>query len=177
MHSIENVPKTHALLEVYINNNDSDFIDIITQSVEKHNGSVLNNRFPDAGFDLYFPEDEIVNSVKTKFVSMDVMCQMKIYDPIRDKWVFTSYYLYPRSSLCKTPLSIANHVGIIDSGYRGNITGGFRNLSPNSYHIERYTRLLQICSNDLRPIVVNIINIDQLETSTRQAGGFGSTGV
>ena len=37
MHSVENVSKTHALLEVYINNNDSDFIDIVTRSVEKHN--------------------------------------------------------------------------------------------------------------------------------------------
>ena len=31
------------------------------------------------------------------------------------------YYLYPRSSISKTPLILANSVGIIDSGYRGNI--------------------------------------------------------
>tara|TARA_Y100000992_G_C21198301_1_gene459093 strand:- start:60 stop:593 length:534 start_codon:yes stop_codon:yes gene_type:complete len=177
MHSLENIPKSCALLELYINNSDSDFIDVVTQSVEKHNNKVLNNDFPDAGFDLHFPGDEIFNSIKTKFVSMDVMCQMKVYNPIQDKWVFTSYYLYPRSSLCKTPLSMANHVGIIDSGYRGNITGGFRNLASDTFHIERHSRLLQICASDLRPIIVNIINLDQLQDSTRRAGGFGSTGV
>ena len=31
------------------------------------------------------------------------------------------YFLFPRSSISKTPLIMANHVGIIDKGYRGNI--------------------------------------------------------
>ena len=31
------------------------------------------------------------------------------------------FYVYPRSSISKTPLRMANSVGIIDSGYRGNL--------------------------------------------------------
>ena len=39
---------------------------------------------------------------------------------------YVSYYLYPRSSVStKTPLRLANSVGIIDSGYRGNIKAVF----------------------------------------------------
>ena len=50
-------------------------------------------------------------------------------------------------------------------------------MDQHTFHIERHSRLLQICASDLRPIIVNIINLDQLQDSTRQAGGFGSTGV
>ena len=174
MHSLENIPKSYALLELYINNSDSDFIDVVTQSVEKHNNKVLNNDFPDAGFDLHFPGDEIFNSIKTKFVSMDVMCQMKVYNPIQDKWVFTSYYLYPRSSLCKTPLSMANHVGIIDSGYRGRIMVPVDIRSNRDYFIDAGDRLFQLVHPSLKPISIEIVK--ELDETERGSGGFGSTG-
>ena len=38
--------------------------------------------------------------------------------------------MYPRSSIYKTPLRLANNTGIIDSGYRGNLMGAFDNISP-----------------------------------------------
>ena len=38
-----------------------------------------------------------------------------------DKYV--GYYLYPRSSFHKYNLVVGNHLGIIDAGYRGPITG------------------------------------------------------
>ena len=67
-------------------------------------------------------------------------------------------------------------MGIIDSGYRGKIMGGFRNLSISEFQVNKHNRLLQICSGDLRPIVVQIVDEAQLENSIRQEGGFGSTG-
>ena len=33
----------------------------------------------------------------------------------------SGYYLYPCSSIVKTPFKVANTVGIIDSGYRGEV--------------------------------------------------------
>ena len=113
-----------------------------------------------------------------------------------------SYYLYPRSSISKTPLILANQVGIIDAGYRGNIIAAVKYLpnitdifnvfesrneliscpSPNSifrenlpkYTIKAGTRLFQICSNNLSSFEFNIV--DNLSDSTRGSGGFGSTG-
>ena len=80
--------------------------------------------------------------------------------------------------MSKTPLMLANQTGIIDSGYRGNIIGAFRNISGSSqpFVVEKYTRLLQICSPDLRPIIIQLVDVDFFETTLRNEGGFGSTG-
>ena len=86
-----------------------------------------------------------------------------------------SYYLYPRSSISKTPLRLSNSVGIIDAGYRGNIIAKVDNLDrENDYIIEAGTRLFQICSPTLDPINIEVVN--QLSESSRGSGGFGSTG-
>jgi dUTPase len=73
---------------------------------------------------------------------------------------------------------LANQTGIIDSGYRGNIIGAFRNLScgPLPFMVEKHTRLLQICAPDLRPILIELVNPSFFETTSRSDGGFGSTG-
>ena len=86
------------------------------------------------------------------------------------------FQIYPRSSISKTPLLLANHVGIIDSGYRGNLITAFRCLE-NSYLAEKNTRLVQICLPSLGPFHVKIVNEDDLSNTSRGAGGFGSTGV
>ena len=74
---------------------------------------------------------------------------------------------------------LANSVGVIDSGYRGDIIGAFRNISGDnkSFVVEQYTRLLQICAPDLRPIIVQLVDADFFEKTTRGEGGFGSTGL
>ena len=95
---------------------------------------------------------------------------------MQNQWKPCSYYLYPRSSISKTPLMLANHVGVIDSGYRGNIIGSFRNL-VEKYTVQKYTRLLQICAPDLRPLYVEIVSIEDLDITSRNEGGFGSTGI
>ena len=83
----------------------------------------------------------------------------------------------PRSSISKTPLVLSNHVGIIDSGYRGNLIAMFRNLSGEDYHVEQYTRLIQVCHSSLKPFIVRLANsAEDLGNTSRGSGGFGSTG-
>jgi dUTP pyrophosphatase len=88
------------------------------------------------------------------------------------------YYVYPRSSISKTPLMLANHVGIIDSGYRGNLIAAIRKLPSDSpeYVVEKHTRLFQICHPTLCPVFVVLVPESELNSSERGAGGFGSTG-
>jgi hypothetical protein len=73
---------------------------------------------------------------------------------------YSSYYLYPRSSISNTPLIMANSVGIIDSGYRGNLMAKVKYMpSPEygqQYHIIKGTRLFQICAPNLQNIKVNM---------------------
>ena len=76
--------------------------------------------------------------------------------------------------MSKTPLRLANSVGIIDQGYRGNILAAVDNNGPNIYQIKKGQRLFQICSPDLTPMLVKIVQ--ELDKTERGSGGFGSTG-
>ena len=90
------------------------------------------------------------------------------------------YYLYPRSSLgTKSTLRLSNSVGIIDSGYRGNIIAAFDNHG-NDHIIDKGDRVVQICPPDLcHPIKVEIVDseADLGDKTVRGGGGFGSTGI
>ena len=84
--------------------------------------------------------------------------------------------MFPRSSISKTPLMLANHTGIIDAGYRGSLIGAFRNVSGEDFQVEKHTRLLQVCHPSLCPIIVELVDESELSTTARGEGGFGSTG-
>jgi len=160
-------------LYIRIDPSNNTLLDIYKNHVTKHNNEVLNNPYPNAGFDLFVPRDTIIRTpIQSIMISMDVQCEMVFPDGTP-----TGYYLYPRSSMSKTPLILANHVGIIDAGYRGMIIGAFRwlNTFDASYTVEANTRLLQICAPNLQPFLVEIVS--ELSSTERGAGGFGSTGV
>ncbi len=141
--------------------------------IEAHNNKILNNPYcVDAGFDLMSPDAEtLCEQQKVNKVDFQIKCMAVTY--MSERAFNTGYYLYPRSSIIKTPLRLANSVGIIDAGYRGNIIGAFDCLSA-THTILPFTRIAQICSPGLTPLVVEMV--DALETSERGEGGFGSTG-
>jgi dUTP pyrophosphatase len=161
-------------LYIYTNNNELKIN--YTNHVINHNKQV-NTEYPNAGFDLLSPTEVIVSG--TKFVlDTELICCMKSYDNKN-----LSYYLYPRSSIIKTPFRLANSVGIIDSGYRGNIKACFDVIISEryelvQYEVTQYSRLVQLCSPTLKPLIVKIVdNIEELGLSERGSGGFGSTGI
>ena len=127
----------------------------------------------DAGFDLYVPLSYDVDGKSRVKVNTQVKTAM-YYDSIP-----CGFYLYPRSSTgSKTPLRLANSVGVIDSGYRGNCIAVFDNNTDDSYNITCGDRLVQICAgNLLHPIYPIIVDtVEELGSSSRGSGGFGSTG-
>ena len=66
----------------------------------------------DAGLDLFCMDTQVIPAHKTIAINLGIRCQaLKIQ---ANTQVNTSYYLYPRSSISKTPLRLANSVGIID---------------------------------------------------------------
>jgi dUTP pyrophosphatase len=168
----------YARLYVHVKGGeDSPLYHKYIQHVENHNNSIINNRYPNAGFDVYFPDGHAFPSGKTEFVSMDIQCEMHVYDGVTNSWKPVSYYSYPRSSISKTPLILANSVGIIDSGYRGNLIGAFKNTSLQDHLVEQHARLLQICAPNLQPIHVTLVDTSFFEQTARGDGGFGSTGI
>lgn len=101
------------------------------------------------------------------------------------------FYLYPRSSISKTRMRLANSVGIIDAGYRGDLIAAIDTIgifgSTDIWHIwnetlapvKKYDRYFQVCAPDLSPFLVHLVETEQeLSPPTqRGTGGFGSTGV
>jgi dUTP pyrophosphatase len=75
---------------------------------------------------------------------------------------------------------LANSIGIIDAGYRGNYIAAFDNIRPQAFTVEKGQRLVQICPPNLTyPLRVELV--DDLDFASamqteRGAGGFGSTG-
>jgi dUTP pyrophosphatase len=161
------------------NDDDSlnNFEKIYKEAIEKHNDMVINGDYPDAGFDLFNPRDITCNEGDITKVDLNIRCSAKV---LTDSWknYYSGYYLYPRSSIVKTPLRMSNCTGIIDSGYRNNILAVFDNIKTSPYFIEKYTRLVQICGPELCPIYVVMVNsFEELSEETeRGLGGFGSTG-
>tara|TARA_B110000967_G_C18900569_1_gene574581 strand:+ start:4240 stop:4791 length:552 start_codon:yes stop_codon:yes gene_type:complete len=145
--------------------------------IDNHNNSILNNNFADSGFDLLVPEETSLNNTpETIFIDFQIKSEMITLNTKTNTYQNTAYYMYPRSSLSKTPLMLSNHTGIIDSGYRGNLKGAFRNLKTEEYNVLKNTRLLQICHPMLYPVYVIIVNEHNLSLSERGTNGFGSTG-
>lgn len=167
---------------------------------EKHNDTVNRSRYPDSGFDVLTPSAEgclepagyVVNGSHTQLkLKTGVRCVMDRFDPDDSDsmgWP-EAFYLFPRSSISKTYCRLANNVGIIDSGYRGQLIAVFDILQNGPLpkdireHAKPYTRLVQICCGDLRPFIVDVKmadgnDVENLISSTaRGEGGFGSTGL
>ena len=120
----------------------------------------------DAGLDLYVLEDLHFEPGETKAIKLGISCEPK--DGI-------AYYLFPRSSISKTPLRMANSIGLIDGGYRGEIMAVCDNIKSVAYTAEKGQRLFQLVAMDNSPIQYELV--EELEMSTRGIGGFGSTGI
>jgi dUTP pyrophosphatase len=86
-------------------------------------------------------------------------------------------FLYPRSSLSKYTLVMKGHVGVIDAGYRGEITGKFH---PDAFGEEDITvynvgdRAAQLVIQQIPD--VEFEEVDELSETDRGTGSYGSTG-
>jgi len=96
--------------------------------------------------------------------------------------------VFPRSSIRKTGLQLSNSVGVIDSGYRGELQATFNKvfggeamydemkvneIQPNEFY-KVGDRVAQIMIIPHPPI--EFIKADELSNTERGEGGFGSTG-
>lgn len=161
---------------IYVNggNHLKDFYE---EQIERHNKKINNTDFPDSGFDLFCLKNNTVEYGETYTMDTQVVCA--VYKNNKP----SAYYLYPRSSISKTPLRLANSVGIIDSGYRGNLIAKLDNsgyhksgIHAKSFETKDGDKYIQICMPDLSPFTVTLVdNIEDLGKTERGDGGFGST--
>lgn len=84
--------------------------------------------------------------------------------------------VFPRSGLAaKQGITLSNSVGVIDSGYRGEVCAALINQSYETVTLEAGTRVCQLVVMPYVPC--ELVPVDELSDTERGAGGFGSTGV
>ena len=183
----------YMLLKLFVSTSDSLLREKYVEAIAAHNLKMQTDPFMDAGFDILTPSKGfncLSNSVNggANKIDFQVKCSAQLVknDCCGTTTRYTGYYMYPRSSLSKTRLRLANSVGIIDSGYRGNLIGMFDCFSAGKqslceteydYVVKPYEKLLQICAPDLRPIFVELVNSEEELSimTSRGEDGFGST--
>lgn len=90
---------------------DNDFLR------DYYSGAVNEGRHKgDAGINLITPEDVEIEPFEMKMVNLQIKTCLE-----GDNKETYSYFVMPRSSLSKTGLMMANSIGLIDAGYRGEL--------------------------------------------------------
>ena len=83
--------------------------------------------------------------------------------------------LFPRSSNSKTNLYLTNHVGVIDSGYRGEVMlkyQSIQNFGRNPYQVgDRVGQIIILPYPQ-----IEFEEAEELSSTERGEGGYGSTG-
>lgn len=194
--------KQFPVLYLYVDSESPELQSLYKDHIEKHNNHVTNDVNANSGFDLIVPEAvEFPEPHNAKLVNHKVKAAMfdAPFSKERDSetsgimrdvpFPYTNtntsmdleskpYYLYARSSIYKYPLSLANSVGIIDSGYRGWLCSALRLCSNNSYTLNEGVKITQICHRMMTPFLVKLVNDEnELGITTRGENGFGSTSV
>ena len=183
MTQVNDYRQNEMLLKLYVENPQlkEKYLDAIVE----HNNKLDNGDFYDSGFDMFVPSNYSFDFGQSHVIDSGVKTAAFWLNSDMTVGAPTGYYVYPRSSISKTPLRLANNVGIIDSGYRGNVKGvvdcfkGFGTAwsECNEYQVEKFSRLFQICSPNLGPVrVVLVGSVADLGSTSRGEGGFGSTG-
>jgi len=192
-------------LKLFVDSDDNNLKNMYLSAASNHNNKLESNQVHiDAGFDLFSPGNEVGTDEESIYgddirffgpgwpgrsavnkLDLKVCCSARMFTD-SGKNFNTGYYMYPRSSLSKTQLRLANSTGIIDAGYRGHLMGMFdvvnikseRDYEEADYYGRRYDRYLQICAPGLLPIIVEVVDRKEElgEETTRGDGGFGSTG-
>ena len=121
-----------------------------------------------AGADIYAAIDESVTIApgETKLIPTGLAFEIP---------VGYAGFMYARSGLAsKRGLAPANKVGVIDADYRGEVMVALHNHGSESQSIEEGERISQLV---IAPyLTAEFILSDELDSTVRGEGGFGSTG-
>jgi len=85
--------------------------------------------------------------------------------------------LFPRSSISKRDLILANSVGVVDSSYRGSIKFRFKKTEDNVMFCDRYKAMERVGQIMIISYPkIEIVESEELSDTERGSKGFGHTG-
>jgi len=164
-----------------------DIMDKYQESALNHSTKIYQGHpYVDSGFDLYHPYEDSIGASDKKMLNLGIRCAAFTHQGTynssnisgSENPIPKAFKLHTRSSIGRSNLRLANNVGIIDRGYRGEIKAIVDNIGNTSEIIQKGQRLFQICMPDLEPFIVKFCGRDKnaLNQTERGSGGFGSTG-
>jgi dUTP pyrophosphatase len=180
-------PSSALFLDLYPTGSEGNGLPVC---VSARLSELMEKRDPtDSGVDLLTPAQVVIPAHTTVRIKLGmratVRSTMTFYNYVRTRREAllsasrrVPYWLAPRSSISKTPLILANSMGVVDAGYNGELMAAMHNTSDEPYVVKQLDRLIQIVSGDLTPfyrITIREPN-DRPDKTTRGEGGFGSTG-
>lgn len=159
-------------LKIFVDSSDNELKKKYEEIIYQHHLKLHRNiHHIDAGFDLLTPEPKILTSMTVNKLDYKIICSAQIVG-FNDSCYNTGFYMYPRSSISKSNIRLANNVGIIDAGYRGHLMGMFDVIYVNETNVNKFDRHLQICAPNLIPIIVKMVNsIEELGENTARGDG------
>jgi dUTPase len=165
--------------KLYLKVEDEELKKEYEKRVEAWNNN-LKTTYPDSGFDLLCADDfsysQQLSPWRDPFAThlIDLKVKAAAYKITNTSQTPYGYTLNARSSIYKSPFRLANNVGIIDSGYRGNLMAAV-DCYGNNVEMKKYSRYFQICMPTLEPFEIELV--DSLDETSRGEGGYGSTGL
>jgi dUTPase len=144
-------------LRIYTENNElkKRYQEVMTLHNYRYH---TDNNQPYLGFPLFTPINDEVSPDGRTLVNLQIKCRM-----IRHTYTNTNintnaspYYLYPSINI--STLSLANSIGIINSGYMGDVNAIFDNNRQDPISIDIFSQLVQICAPSLEPFMVSLID-------------------
>lgn len=85
--------------------------------------------------------------------------------------------VFPRSSNCKKGIILTNCVGVIDSGYRGEVSFKFKEIALGNFSKVTYKVGDRIGQIIIMPYPqIEFIEVEELSETERGTNGYGSTG-
>lgn len=121
----------------------------------------------DAGFDIYLPEDLTLRARETKKIDLGVSVE------------FPGEFfglICPRSSISAKGILV--HLGVVDSGYRGELKCVVTNLNFSEVSFGKHTRVVQLVSLRSLPEMLarSAKVVEDLSDTERGEKGYGSSG-
>ena len=153
-----------------------------TQEIENMYKNHTHYNVGDSGIDLFCIEDVRVNQGESAKINFGISCELLCTELDQNGNALclpynVSYLMLPRSSIIKTPLRLANSVGLIDAHYQNNISAFVDNIKTSGhFDVLKGTRLFQLVAPDLTPFSSLNVVTEFTKPELNRKGGCGSTG-
>lgn len=135
------------------------------------------------------PDAKAPSKAHADDAGLDLTAVSREWDRITHCWVYDfgiameipqghAGFIFPRSSSCKTPVSLTNCVGVVDAGYRGSVKAYFReHLHAGFLEANLPKAGERVAQMVIMPFpAVEVTVVDELSPSLRGTNGWGSSG-